>query len=341
MTFKFIAMFERTRIKLTAWYLLIIMTISLLFSLIIYSLVNVEFVRFERMQERIQRNIEDGFAPAGPPRFEEFSFEDIHEARMRLVTRLGIMNLGILIFAGGAGYFLAGRTLRPIKETMEEQNRFISDSSHELRTPLTSLRSEIEVSLRDKKLNESKAKKVLESNLDEVISLQILSERLLELAENGNLTNISVMEKVSVLAIVRNALKKVSPAVEKKKIKIAFHPKEGKLEVLGIPDRLTEVFVILLDNAIKYSPKKAEIVIESRKTNGKVEISVIDHGIGITEEELPHIFDRFFRGDKSRTEDGYGLGLSIAKKIVETHRGSINVESRLKKGTTFTVIFPA
>ena len=138
-------MFERTRVRLTAWYLLIIMAISLLFSMVIYSMVNADFVRFERMQVRMQEDIEQGLIPA-PPRYHGIDLEDIKEARIRLITTLGFVNLAIIVVAGGAGYFLAGRTLKPIKESMDEQRRFISDSSHELRTPLTSLRSEIEVS---------------------------------------------------------------------------------------------------------------------------------------------------------------------------------------------------
>ena len=331
-------MFELTRIKLTTWYLLIIMAISLLFSLIIYSLVNVEFIKFERTQERIQRDITEGFTPV-PPLIEELSFEDINEARLRLITRLGIMNLGILIFAGGAGYFLAGRTLRPIKESMDEQNRFVSDSSHELRTPLTSLRSEIEVSLMDKNLSSIKAKNVLKSNLEEVINLQILSDRLLELSENREFIKKNNQIRISIKDVVENAIRKTKKLADSKQIKIEYEVKSKK--ITGDFDKLTESFVILIDNAIKYSPKKSKIQISSKTKKNSIEISVTDQGIGISEEDKNHIFDRFYRAEKSRNEDGFGLGLSIAKKIIDSHNGELIVKSSPNKGSTFIVKLPS
>ena len=330
-------MFERTRIKLTAWYLLILMIISLLFSVIIYSMVNIEFIKFEQMQERIQHEIVEGFAPT-PPRFNQLNFEDIHEARVRLIIRLGIMNLGILLFAGGAGYFLAGRTLKPIKESMDEQDRFISDSSHELRTPLTSLRSEIEVNLMDKKLTTTKARNVLKSNLDEVISLQILSDRLLELSENRELINKNKLNEISILKVINTAIKKTHKLADSKQIKIESNLKE-KI-IIGDFDKLTEVFVILIDNAIKYSPKNKIVEITTKVNKNNIQISVKDHGLGISKVDKDHIFDRFYRAEKSRTEKGYGLGLSIAKKIVDSHDGEISVKSTPKKGATFTVKLP-
>jgi signal transduction histidine kinase len=333
-------MFERTRIKLTAWYLVIIMAISLLFSMIIYSMVNIEFIRFERMQERIQFDIEQDLSPLEiRPRPEQLSFEDVNEARARLITRLGIMNLGILIFAGGAGFFLAGRTLKPIKDSMDEQNRFISDSSHELRTPLTSLRSEIEVSLMNKNLTLTNAKNVLKSNLVEVISLQNLSDRLLELAEDKEFKYKNLFKEVSILEVINNSINKTSKMASAKNIKVSNKVDERR--ITGDYDRLVEAFVILLDNAIKYSSKKSNIEVYSKNIKNKVVISIKDEGIGIENDDLTHIFDRFYRAEKSRTEEGYGLGLSIAKKIIEQHKGEIQVKSEVNKGTTFTIILPA
>ncbi len=330
-------MFERTRTKLTAWYLVIIMAISLLFSVVIYSMVNSEFVRFERMQIRIQENIAFGKPPPGP-KFVMINPQNIERARKRLIITLGIVNLGILIISGGAGYFLAGRTLKPIKDSMDDQKRFISDSSHELRTPITSLRSEIEVNLMNKNLTLKGARKVLESNLEEVISLQILSDSLLELAQNGKLINKNSMEEVSIANIIEAAIKKTEKVAKAKQITIDKNLKEAT--IMGFSDRLTEVFVILLDNAIKYSRKNNIIEISSSVSGNNVKISIQDHGIGISDKDLPHIFDRFYRAQKSRTENGYGLGLSIAKKIISSHNGSIEVKSKIDKGTTFIVSLP-
>lgn len=335
-------MFHKARIKLTVWYLAIIMTISILFSLIIYSGIDREFGRFERFERNRTEQEQRVFLPSSPPQpFQPFNSAMVAEARDRLAFTLILINLGILGLSGFAGYFLAGRTLRPIKEMVDDQNRFITDSSHELRTPLTSLRSEIEVGLRNKKMGLSDARHILESNLEDVISLQTLSDSLLELSQNGHLVNKKYMEEVSLSNITKNAVRKVENLAKTKQIKI--ESRIGNVKVYAVADRLTEVFVVLLDNAIKYSKKKGSITISSKIVNNAVRISVTDHGIGIEEDDLSRVFDRFFRANKSRSKNdasGYGLGLSIAKKIVDFHNGYILVKSIPGKETTFSVFLP-
>jgi two-component system, OmpR family, sensor histidine kinase CiaH len=111
--------------------------------------------------------------------------------------------------------------------------------------------------------------------------------------------------------------------------------------VRGEKSSLTELFTILLDNALKYSPPETVISISSEILRHEVKVSVVDQGVGISAADLPHIFERFYRGDKSRSQvDGFGLGLSIAKKIVESYNGTISVSSQLGQGSSFTVTFP-
>lgn len=336
-------MFENTRIKLTAWYLLIIMLISLFFSIGIYSKINEEFSRFENFQIRLKNDINGRniVFPQGPRpnQIVRLDSKEIQAARIRLISTLAFINFVIFVLAGAAGYFLAGRTLKPIKKMMEEQNRFITDSSHELRTPLTSLKTEIEVGLRSKKLNLKIARKILESNLEEVINLEMLSNNLLELAQNGNLVNKNALKKVSLSEILKKAVYKTQKMADAKQIKVINNIKDTK--IIGAEDRLVEVFIILLDNSIKYSLNKGNIELISKIKDNKVLISVIDYGMGISREDLPHIFDRFYRADKSRTKKGYGLGLSIAKKIVESHGGTISAESEPGVKTTFIVSLPS
>ena len=315
------------------------MTISIVFSLVIYSGIDREFGRFERFERNRNVQEERVFLLTPPPQpLQQFDPAMVAEARQRLALTLILINIGILATAGFAGYFLAGRTLKPIKEMLDEQNRFITDSSHELRTPLTSLRSEIEVGLRNKKLGLSDSRRILESNLEDVISLQALSDNLLELSQNGTFVNKNLMEDVSLSTVIKNATRKVENLAKTKQIKV--ESKIGNIKVYGVADRLTEVFVILLDNAIKYSKTGSTILVSSEKTKEQIVVKVKDNGIGIKEEDLPHIFDRFYRAEKSRTQDGYGLGLSIAKKIVEVHNGDIKAESKQNAGTTFIINFP-
>jgi two-component system sensor histidine kinase CiaH len=317
------------------------MAICLLFSLSIYSATNSEFRRFERMQVRIQEDLvlgRDSQLPRGTiPRSGRINPDDISAARTRLILSLGIINLMILVLAGAAGYFLAGLTLRPIEEMVDDQNRFITDASHELRTPITVLKAEIEVGIRDKNLNLQKAKKILDSNLEEVNNLQMLSDNLIKLAQSKN-GNGSIFENISLRYISEEATAKVKKIAAGKNIKINNNIKD--LYIIGDRQSLIELFAILLENAIKYSPSKTSVSMSAKKVKETIEVKIVDHGVGIAKEDLENIFERFYRAEKSRTESGYGLGLSIAKQIVSMHNGEITVESEQKKGSTFKIIFP-
>lgn len=336
-------MFQSARLKLTTWYVMIIMLISMLFSVIIYAGINNEFRRFEYFQQRrIEHQREGLLLPPQELRVPNFDPEMIAGARQRIIFVLVLINLGILVISGGAAYFLAGRTLKPIQGMVDEQNRFITDASHEFRTPLTSLRSEIEVNLRDKKLSFENAKSLLRSNLEEVISLQSLSDHLMELAQYQKRNGSISFEKFPLSEVALQACRKVAPLAHKKNITVTS--KIGNYSVSGVKQSLTELLVILLDNAIKYSPKKTSVSLSAEKTDHSIIVSVKDEGIGIAQEDLPYIFDRFYRTDKSRskkTAKGYGLGLSIAKQIVDLHNGTIEVKSKLNHGTTFTVKLPS
>ncbi len=334
-------MFQSARLKLTAWYLLIIMFISIFFSFIIYRFLTNELQRFALTQRyRIERRLNETtpelrFRIPMPP-----DPQLIEEVENRIIIILVMINGVILIASGGIGYFLAGRTLKPIKDMMEEQNRFTADASHEFRTPLTALKTNIEVTLADKNLSITEAKKVLHESLADVNDLQTLSDALLQLAHyqtvNGNL-----YEAISIKNIIENSLKKVQLQAKQKKIVLNNTVEDKTFE--GDFQRISELMVILLDNAIKYSPEKSTVTILSKHTDSHIHISVTDQGVGIAEKDIPHIFDRFYRADKSRSKNrvsGYGLGLSIAKKIINEHRGSLSVKSKVNSGTTFGISLP-
>lgn len=173
-------MFQNARIKLTAWYVLIIAIISVLFSIAIYVTVNRELERLEHSQ--IVRQLQ--WQRLGPgPAIAMPDDIDVSEVRFRIIMTLGLVDASIVLLSSLAGYFLAGRTLAPIAEMVDDQNRFIADASHELRTPLTSLKSEIEVTLRDKKIGLRDTKALLVSNLEEVNKLQNLSDNLIKLTQ--------------------------------------------------------------------------------------------------------------------------------------------------------------
>ncbi len=327
-------MFQKARVKLTLWYLLIIMLVSIAFSFSMYHILTQELNRVERIQ-RLRQEGRLSLPQLRNPRVPSIDPEVIEETKKRLRATLILINFGILAASALAGYFLAGRTLRPIKEMVDEQGRFITDSSHELRTPLTSLKSEIEVNLRDKKLNLNMARKLLESNLEEVNNLQYLSDNLIKLTQYQK-SNGSKFTEVNLLDVIFDAQKKVASLAKNKKITIKNNIEDQI--ILGDKQSLIEMFVIFLDNAIKYSNKGKTITLSAENLNNLIQISIQDQGMGISEKDIPQLFDRFYRADKSRTKSetsGYGLGLSIARQILDRHNGFVEVESVINKGTTF------
>lgn len=330
-------MFAQARIKLTAWYLVIIMCISIMFSVVIYRVLFHEVERFERLQRfRIERRL--GRGSTHPSLTNP---ELLEETKQRILIMLFFVNAGILVMAGCFGYMLAGRTLAPIKDMMDEQNQFISDASHELRTPLTSLKSTMEVYLRDKNLTLADSKRVMSQNIEDVNKLQSLTDALLQLTQYQKPNGIVVFEKVSILEIVQEAIRRVHPFAIKKHIVI--HNKINDYTCIGNKVGLIDVVVIFFDNALKYSSNKKEITVTTVKKDGFIDLSVQDHGIGIDQKDISHIFDRFYRADTARTKiktGGYGLGLSIAKNIVKAHGGTITVASKPREGSTFTIHIP-
>lgn len=316
-------MFNSARIKLTAWYLLIIMIISIAFSLAIYQGLMNEVRRFSLSQSVVIK------------RFDEDIFNEI---KRRIIFELGIINAFIFMSSGTLGYFLAGKTLQPIQEMMEKQNRFISDASHEFRTPLTALKSSLEVNIRDKKLSVEGAKKIMNESIKDVNDLQRLSDSLLQLSQYEKPQTYVSFEKVSLKQIINESIKKIETLAKNKSIIVKSAIIDGNLR--GDKYGLIDLFVILLDNAVKYSKEKSTICINTKKIGHSALIIIEDKGIGINKKDIPHLFDRFYRSDKARSRKGaggYGLGLSIAKKIVDQHKGSINIKSKLNKGTNVIV----
>ncbi|HWA52467.1 MAG TPA: HAMP domain-containing sensor histidine kinase [Patescibacteria group bacterium] len=318
------------------------MVISISFSVVIYRSLVSEVERFDQIQ---RTRIEIRFGYAAPTVTVDPSL--IEETERRIVVTLVFINVIILAVSGLIGYFLAGITLAPISEMIDEQNRFISDASHELGTPLTSLKTAFEVYLREKKPTIEESKTLATESIEEVNKLQTLSSSLLTLARHEKPIVNTKIEKISLKEVVNSAVKQVNNMAHEKEISIACSDDVVKLisnvKVYGDKDSLEQLLVIILDNAIKYSTKESSIEIKTAKSDHHVLISVTDHGIGIAKEDLPHIFDRFYRTDMARSRKatgGYGLGLSIARKIVEEHGGSINVKSEINKGSTFEISLP-
>lgn len=332
-------MFTKVRLKLTAWYLLIIMAISLSFSVVIYRSVSVEFEnRLGVIQKRVEQRER---ALPNPPSQALVLLEDLADTKQNVLIVLLYTNIAILVLSAAAGYLLAGKTLRPIETALEEQRRFVADASHELKTPLTSLQTSIEVSLRNKKLNLKESKETMKEGLKDIEQLKTLANSLLTLARYETDDSKVSLEKVNLTKLIKRVKSDIRPLAKVKKIQITV-PKKNYF-IKGDKEAIEKLFTILLDNAVKYSRKNGKVQVKISRDDGHLIIKVKDNGIGIAKKDLPHIFDRFFRVDPSRSNktSGFGLGLSMAKRIVDLHSGSIKAESVLNKGTTFTLNLPS
>lgn len=329
-------MFERARWKLTAWYLLIIMAVSLSFSGVIYRGVTREFqLRLNLIEGRLELR---RFGLRPPLGQTQFFIQDLEETRQRVLVMLAYINLVILVFSAMAGYFLAGRTLEPIEVALEEQKRFVADASHELKTPLTALQTAIEVALRDKKLELSGAKKVLRESLADLGGLRRLANDLLSLARYQQVGQNFKPEKVNVGEMLNDARRKIEPLAKEKGVKVEIDNEQ--VWVQADREGLEKIITILLDNAVKYTQKGGRVSAKIKKSRGRLALEVADTGVGIEAGVVERIFDRFYRGETSRSKNqtpGFGLGLAIAKRIAEVHGWTIEVTSIPAAGSVFKV----
>lgn len=338
-------MFKSATLKLTGWYLLILMSISILFSVAIYNITTNEVgERLQQLQTRFERRELDGLSTpppwliAGDPTYAQIRADQNERASHNLLIALYYVNLFIL-FAGGAGsYFLARRTLGPLERAHEAQSRFTSDASHELRTPLTAMKMELEVALRDKNLTKGDMRSQLESNLEEVNKLSDLAETLLQLSrlDHDKLER----EQLSLNAIVNTVIKKYDKTGDR----IAFTPSIKDCQIDGNRASIEELITILVDNALKYSPSDSLVQLTTSRRDRRACFEITNTGKGIAATDLPHIFDRFYRADTARTKSnaktGFGLGLALAKQIVQLHNGELSATSAPNHATTFTVLLP-
>ena len=334
-------LFHKTTLRLTGVYLAILMLLSVVFSVALYR------VSVSEIDRNYTRSVDFAHRFGGFQLYPDQQIdylaersEEREKGHERLINQLVIMNVIILLSGGVFSYALARRTLEPIEEAHLALERFTADASHELRTPLATMRTEIEVALLSPKLSLSESRKLLESNLEEVDRLSVLSERLLTLArlDEQDLPK----ERVLAADVLAKSLEAVQARASIKAITLKEKFAEG-LFVQGDVLSLSEAFVILLDNAIKYSDAGKSVSIESSLKHKTVVVAVKDKGIGIPAADVPRIFERFYRSDQSRTknaEHGYGLGLALAHKITTMHGGRIDVQSTVGKGSTFTVTLP-
>jgi two-component system, OmpR family, sensor histidine kinase CiaH len=342
------SVFHSARLKLTAFYLAVLLCFSLALTGGIRTLAQHEYERSSSVQGGVVRRLYtyfynlptpgEAYNLSLPP--NDFSTVQQNQddlVRQHLNEDLIMLNIGALLVGGVLSYWYAGRTLKPIVEAHDAQKRFASDASHELRTPLANMQVENEVFLRQKSFTESEARELIGSNLEEVQRLESLANNLLSLAQYEQ-TSLQ-LAPVAIQKIVDNALAHADKSLETHRVTV--DKTMSNASVVGHRESLERLVSIIIDNAIKYGPEKGTIHIKGRKSSGQYLLSIHDEGPGISQEDLPHIFDRLYRGDKARSSKagGYGLGLALAKSIAVANKASITASNK-KPGALFTVEMP-
>jgi len=249
-----------------------------------------------------------------------------------LLTCISTFLIGLL------SYYLAGKAMIPIQWSFNKQKKFVSDASHELRTPLSIFYSSLEIlEVEEAKQLSPLGKELIADLKDEAEIMKELIDKLLFLARHDQ----QQVSPTKELIPLSNLFEKVSLKFQRimpPNIRFSTDIQEN-IQLHGDTSKIQELLYILLDNAIRYT-NSGEISLTLLKNEDILKITVADSGIGMTEQELPLVFERFYRSDTARQRNGSGLGLAIAKAIVEQHDGKIYATSQINKGTTFHIEFP-
>lgn len=319
--------FIKARLRLTFWYIIVSGFLLLAFTA---AAIQAERQAFSQIQGMLSNPVERPVLSAVlERRIQEFS----SDFRQKLI----IFDIGLFIMAGGWSWFLSGRTLKPIRTMVEQQENFAGDVSHELRTPLTTILIETESMLRKNKNLPAPLHTSLTNIKREGQRMTKLVNNLLVMMRSDHGLQQHFTE-VNFSQTADEAFASLEKRAKEKKIRYTAKI-DNDLWVLGEPDELKQVILILLDNAVKFT-QKGSVRMMLQKSGHQVILTVQDSGSGIDPQHLPHIYDRFYRGHSRGKEKGTGLGLAIAKKLVEKHKGRITVESMLSQGTTFQVRLP-
>jgi len=332
-------MFRSARLKLTLFYLGILALFNLTVTLSVRVFAEREFLRSNVVQRgEVQQWMLRFFDPKTPR--SEMTIQTIQDQQAQIVREhlnqgLFVINLAALAFGGLLSYWFAGRTLRPIEEAHETQARFTADASHELRTPLANMRLENEVFLRQKHFTEEEGRQQIASNLEDIERLERLSNNLLALHQYGQIT----LDRSYVVAkhIVQDAVKRIHASAEAKQVAVKTELAEANVQ--AHQESMVQLMDILLDNALKYGAKGREVTVTGEEKGSRYLLSVKDRGPGLAAQDIPHLFDRLYRGDKARSTQiaGYGLGLALAQEIAAANGATISARNNPEGGACFEV----
>ena len=268
------------------------------------------------------------------------SLEGVRETLNGLLFVLVPMGLGALGLAAIGGTYMAGRAVRPVRESFERQRSFIADASHELKTPLTLIRADTEVLQRglvDPDHRELAADVLSEADrMSSLIFDLMLAARL----DAGKLA--MGEESFDLRAVISEATDRFEKQAVAEGLRLKLQA-EGELSVRGDPERTGQVLAKLLENSLAHTPRGGEVTVTARQRDGSVETAVEDNGPGIPPEHLPRVFERFYRADAARSRadgGGTGLGLSIARDLARAQGGDLTAANGKRGGAVFRLKLP-
>jgi signal transduction histidine kinase len=320
------AVFSAARLRLTLWYLGILVVIVGLLSTALYRiLLSLQQAELRAVGPTVRGGISRLFA----------------RDEGTLAVQIIAIDTGVLILAALGAYVLAGRTLEPIAQSMERQQRFAAAASHELRTPLTVLQGSMEVALLNRRTPDE-YERILREAAAEAKRLGVLVADLLAMARAQRDAEALSLELVDMRDVVLAAAESLRPLADGKAQTLEVQLDKSLL-VQGDALKLRQVLSNLLDNAITYTPPGGTVRLSARRERHQVEVEVRDSGPGVAAEHLPRLFEPFYRVDGARSGDSThtGLGLALAAWIVRAHQGRLEVESRPGAGAIFTLSLPA
>ncbi len=246
-----------------------------------------------------------------------------------------------IVIMAPVAYFLAGITLKPIQKALESQSRFVANASHELRTPLAIMKTNSDVILSNPNPTKEELITTLKENTEEMDRMTTTLQVLLSFSGYENRVNKLIFSKIDLTKIISRVIQLARRQAEQKNINLEYN-ETSKIITNGNSAAIEELIYNLVKNAVSYTPKNGQIKIKLLPENGHhVLLSIQNSGTIISDDDLPHIFEPFYRGENATNTKkiGAGLGLAIVYEIAKIHGAKINVESSPKKGTIFSVQF--
>ena len=318
-------MFKKARIKLTFFYVLIIAIGMIIFSVIFYSY-SVRDIKHDISRDTgVSAQVRSGIVE-----------HTINELESSII----VADVTILIVLGFLCYVLAGKTLKPIQEALDAQERFSANASHELRTPLAVMKTENEVFLQENHHSQEAVRTLAKSNLEEIDRMTGMVQSLLMLARSKTLEHALNRGDVNLSNLALQTGARLEKINSSKKVSISYSV-EPNVIISGDQKLIEQVFLNVIQNAFTYT-NKGTITVTISHNQENATITISDTGIGIGQKDLSRVTEAFFKADQSRAHapNSFGLGLSIVREIVSLHLGTFSIESLRDQGTVVTMTLP-